>query len=299
MKFGLYPVKQYKSAPPQSFAVQPGKENIIAVSDGSNDIIILHVDTGEILQCLKGHTGRVLRIAYAPNGILASGSEDGSIKLWKSGCCVHTATHQFIGSYSLLFNQDSTLLYSTHLYNVGILWNVETMSINKLFDLQEIQRIYFSEKSTHLVVIVHYSRLVEIYNVETGQTFDASLSSIDPIIIQNSKFICSMEDLDTLNIYKRVDKVWSIHIPPSSIDCMTFNLNESLFAYYSNKHSKHHIDIYDTDTHAILLSVRLYDITPIRCMAFTCDTSHLITGHYDGSIVIWHMYSTNRHLLRV
>ena len=39
---------------------------------------------------IKGHTNGVLFLAAMPDGVLASGSYDGTIKLWKDGACTRT-----------------------------------------------------------------------------------------------------------------------------------------------------------------------------------------------------------------
>ena len=55
------------------------------LASGSEDttIKLWDVAKGRELAILKGHTGKVLSLAYSPDGkMLASGSADKTIKLW-------------------------------------------------------------------------------------------------------------------------------------------------------------------------------------------------------------------------
>ena len=45
-------------------------------------IKIWDTDTGSLIKTLTGHTDRVFSLAVLPNGFLASGSHDNTIKIW-------------------------------------------------------------------------------------------------------------------------------------------------------------------------------------------------------------------------
>jgi len=69
--------------------------NTASLSPDSNTFIMGGTDiwthvydfaTGKELEVLKGHNGPVHVIRFAPDGeLFASGSEDGTIRLWQSG----------------------------------------------------------------------------------------------------------------------------------------------------------------------------------------------------------------------
>ncbi|MBX3438544.1 MAG: protein kinase, partial [Planctomycetaceae bacterium] len=54
----------------------------IAVAGGDGAIWVCDADSGKLLATLTGHTNRVLCLAYAPDGRLASGSADRTLRLW-------------------------------------------------------------------------------------------------------------------------------------------------------------------------------------------------------------------------
>ncbi|KAA8908772.1 hypothetical protein TRICI_004741 [Trichomonascus ciferrii] len=77
-KFGLgYPVS--------AASVNADKTRFVTGCANDTWIRLHSMDTGEVLDTFKGHHGPVHAISYSPDGALfASGSEDGTIRLWKA-----------------------------------------------------------------------------------------------------------------------------------------------------------------------------------------------------------------------
>lgn len=63
-------------------AVSPDARSV-AVGRETGDIIIADISTGMLLKTLSGHTSAVTSLAYSPDAqLLASGSHDGTLRLW-------------------------------------------------------------------------------------------------------------------------------------------------------------------------------------------------------------------------
>ncbi|GLC47358.1 hypothetical protein PLESTB_000167100 [Pleodorina starrii] len=83
----LQKVKQHKlTAPAESASYCPSKRKFVA---GGEDmwVHLYDYDTGQELECNKGHHGPVHTIRWAPTyDAYASGSEDGTIRIWFPDC---------------------------------------------------------------------------------------------------------------------------------------------------------------------------------------------------------------------
>ena len=75
-------VQELKARSP--FSLSPdGKK--IASAGPANTVTIWDVEAGQLLNTIRGHSGVVNSVAYSPTGeYLASGSSDGTVRLWKT-----------------------------------------------------------------------------------------------------------------------------------------------------------------------------------------------------------------------
>ena len=102
---------------------------------------IWNAKTGTELVTLKEHSGSVYSTAFSPDGkIIATGSSDGTIKLWsiQTGKVIKTFIHSFDYISSIIFTQNGQYIIGAGEDKITI-WNVNTG--NELVSLVAIDKI--------------------------------------------------------------------------------------------------------------------------------------------------------------
>lgn len=68
-----------------SVSLHPGHKKFVAGSDEDLWVRIYDFESGEVSEVYKGHHGPIHTVSYSPDGeIYATGSEDGTIRLWQT-----------------------------------------------------------------------------------------------------------------------------------------------------------------------------------------------------------------------
>jgi WD40 repeat protein len=118
------------SGPGLTVAFSPDGRRLVTGGEG-NTVKIWDVETGQVLQTLRGHSGDVYTVAFSPDGRwVASGGEDSTVKVWDS----HTGTlvRSFRGHIGLVssvaFSPDGRRLFSGSRDKTVKVWDVSQLS---------------------------------------------------------------------------------------------------------------------------------------------------------------------------
>ena len=136
-------------------------------------IWVWNMETGKHIKTLTGHTDSIHSITFSPDsGILASGSEDNTLRLWniRTGECLKILTGHTDWVSSVSFCGNSRILASASYDNTVRLWDVKTGEHIKTLTghTAPVTDISFIGNN-HCLASASYDGTVRLWDVKTGK----------------------------------------------------------------------------------------------------------------------------------
>ncbi len=239
-----------------------GKRLAVASSIG---VWIYDADSGKELDLLTENTNWVQSIAFNPNGnVLASGGDDGSIRLWDTRTSTHlrTMTDHTSLITNIVFSGDGKMLASASRDNIVRLWDMQTGKIRKTLHghADKIFSLSLSSDGTTLAS-ASQDNTIRLWDTQTGK-------------------IRKTHDLEHSNeIFK-----------------MTFSPDGKTLASWSFENP---IRLWDVQTGEPLhtLTLQLMDI--VNELAFSPDGKTIASAMNNGIVHLWNAQTGERRRILI
>ena len=254
---------------------------------------------------LEGHTGSVRSVAFSPDGtMLASGSQDSTIKLWNIGAKENIATLRHAHWIrSVAFSPDGTT------FALGA-----SDSTIKVWDIATQENIATLEGHTHRVRSVAFSpdgamlasgssdRTVKLWDIATGRTI-ATLEGHTAWVYSvayspNGTMLASGSSDNTVKLWdvKRKENIATLEGHTGSIRSVAFSPDGTTFASGASDST---IKLWDVATRTNIATFE--DKSSVWSVAFSPDGAMLASGASDRTVKLWDIatgqnIATYRHI---
>ncbi len=251
------------------------------------------VSTGKCLKNLQGHSSFVWSVCFNSQGtMLASGSQDATIKLWdaSTGKCLKTLLGHAYMVRSVCFNPDGKILASGSVDKTIKLWNVnEGKLLNTLEGhTQGIRAVTFSPDGKILASGSHDST-VRLWDITTGQCIfilAEHTKELRAIAFSNDSKILASASIDlTIKLWNvntgECIKILSGHL--SSVHSVVFSAdNQTLISSSSDQTIK----IWNISTGECLKTLSGH-LDSIRSVTIAPNSNIIASGSQDETIRLW------------
>ena len=240
---------------------------------------------------LDEHTDEVLSVSFSRDGtLLASGSWDGTVKLWDVATqqSFTTLDEHTSGISSVSFSRDGTLLASGSHDRTVRLWNVATRQNIAILDEHtgEVSSVSFSRDGTLLASGSH-DRTVKLWDTATRQniaTFPHTAEILSVSFSRDGALLASglwdgtveLWDVATRQSFTTLDE------HTSGVSSVSFSRDGTLLA--SGSHDRT-VKLWDVATRQNIAT--LPHRAGVLSVSFSRDGMLLASGSSDGTVKLW------------
>ena len=156
----------------------------IASASWDKTIKLWQVADGKLLKTFTGHTGRVYGISFSPNlakPLLASSSNDGTIKLWNlNGILLNTLSGHTDVVHNVRFSPDGQTLASSSHDKTVKLWRVADGKLLRTLTghANWVHQVGFSPDGK-LLISASWDRTAKLWQVEDGKLLETFIGHTD------------------------------------------------------------------------------------------------------------------------
>jgi len=268
------------------------------VSGYTNTNKINYQFVGTLQRTLIGHTSSLNSVSYSPDGnYLASGSSDGTIKIWNvnDGSLIRTLTGHIGYVYSVSYSPDGNYLASGSIIDGTIkIWNVNDGSLIRTLTghTNGVNSVSYSPNGNY-IASGSYDKTIKIWNVNDGSLI-RSLTGLD-----NSSVLAVSYSPDGSQIaggygYDKTIKVWNVN-DGSLIRTLTGHVGWVNSVSYSpdgnniaSGSSDYTIKIWNVNNGSLIRTLMGHN-DAVLSVSYNSDGSQIASGSYDGTLKIWNV----------
>lgn len=263
----------------------------------SHDVVQLcEARTGSALQTLKGHAQDVSSLAFSPDGqLLASGSNDRSIRLWdmKIGATLHVMEEHSSIVNCVAFAPNNHHIASASSDNTIRLWDVKSGAVRTLKGHSDtVSSVAFSPDGQQLAS-ASWDRTARLWELKTEKTLKVLRGHFGIItsisFSPDSQQLASASNDKTVMLWepKREETVQNSDGHSARVNCIAFSPNGKQLASGSNSGL---VALWDTATGAELCVLTGHN-QEITFVTFSPDGQQLASSSDDRTIRLWDLKS--------
>jgi WD40 repeat protein len=285
---------------------------LLASSGLDHTIKIWNIATGNCFQTLRGHTKQINAIAFnseaptfspaevtlstPPGYILASGSNDQTVKLWnvQTGQCIRTLQEHTNFVWSVDFSPDGQQLVSSSDAQTIKLWDVQTGDCLRTLRgyINQVYSVAFVH--SNLLVSGNLDCTVKLWDIKTGKvlrSLQGHTSWIWSVAIGAAgQLIASGSGDETV-------RLWDVHTGAclrilrghtNRVSCVAFSLDSQIVASGSSDDT---IKLWQVNSGTCLCTLQGHT-SSVRSIAFSPTQSDLLaSGDDDCMILLWDLHT--------